>query len=226
MSDMNKVINRLLVTLVTALALASFAKANAGQNPTDFIPDNFVLFEKISGDLNKDGLDDVVLIIKDTDKKQIVQDEYRGQLDQNRRGLIILLAKQNGYQLALENIACFSSENEDGGVYFPPELFVSIKKGNLYINYGHGRYGHWQYTFRLQNTNFELIGYDQVDGVVVVQREVSINFLSKKKIEKVNTNENADAGEEVFSETVSKIKLDKRIRLTEIKDFDGLTIDY
>ena len=34
------------------------------QRITDFIPKGYKLFEKISGDLNKDGLEDCVLIIR------------------------------------------------------------------------------------------------------------------------------------------------------------------
>jgi len=71
----------------------------------------------------------------------------------------VLLNSANNYQLALENYDCFSSENEAGGVYFAPELWVKIEKGNLYINYSHGRYGYWSYTFRFQDSDFALIGY-------------------------------------------------------------------
>ena len=43
------------------------------QRITDFIPKGYKLFEKISGDLNKDGLDDCVLIIKATRKDGFVK---------------------------------------------------------------------------------------------------------------------------------------------------------
>jgi hypothetical protein len=42
--------------------------------------------------------------------------------------------------------------------------------------------------------------------------------------EKVNTNENADSGEEVFTTTSEKIKVDKLLRLSDIKDFDELDL--
>ncbi len=187
-----------------------------------FLPKGYLIFEKIKGDLNKDGLEDDVLIIKGTDKNQIVNDENLEKLDRNRRGIIILFNKKDHYDLALKNVNCFSSENEDGGVYFPPELSVEIKKGNLYINYSHGRYGYWKYTFRFQNADFEMIGYDNTEGGVVVDSETSINFLSKKKQVKVNTNENAQGGDEVFKVTKESVKIDKLIKLSEIKDFDEL----
>ncbi|MFN6013137.1 MAG: hypothetical protein ACK47F_00425 [Flavobacteriales bacterium] len=193
------------------------------KNPTDFLPKGFVLFEKIKGDLNKDGMEDCVLIIKGTDKDKVITDEYRGQLDRNRRGILVLFNKKDHYELAVKNDNCFSSENEDGGVYFAPELSIEIKKSNLYIRYGHGRYGYWQYSFKFHNDDFELIGYDQSDNRgPIVERETSINFLSKKKQEKVNINENAEGGDEVFEEMWTNIKIERLIKLSEIKDFDEL----
>ena len=193
------------------------------QNPTDFLPNGYVLFEKIIGDLNKDGLDDCVFVIKGTDKDEIIKDEYRGELDRNRRGIFVLFNKNGNYELALKNYDCFSSENEDGGVYFAPELSIEVKKGNLYIYFGHGRYGYWKYTFRFQNSDFELIGYDQKDqrGPIIV-REISIDFLGKNKQEKVNTNENGESGQEIFEETWKNINVNSLIKLSEIKDFDEL----
>ncbi len=195
------------------------------KNVADFIPKGYVQFGQVMGDLNKDGKEDCVLIIKGTDKSKFVKDEERGTLDRNRRGLIILFNTENGYEVAAKNYSCFSSENEDGGVYFPPDLSLEIKKGNLYVNYAHGRYGYWGYNFRYQNSNFELIGYESSYGFgPVVERETSINFLTKKKIVKENVNEDQDqdSGEEVFKTTKKDIKLTKPFKLTEIKDFDVL----
>ncbi|WP_211231628.1 hypothetical protein [Eisenibacter elegans] len=192
------------------------------KNPNDFLPKGFVVFEKISGDLNRDGTEDCVLIIKGTDKKQIITDEYRGKLDRNRRGIIILFDKKNHFELVVKNENCFSSENEDGGVYAAPELSVEIKKGNLYVNYAQGRYGYRQYNFRYKESDFELIGYDESNGGAVIDSEISINFLTKKKQEKFNTNENAQGGDEVFKETWKEINVNRLIKLSEIKDFDEL----
>ena len=198
-------------------------KNQTGKPIADFIPKGYKIFQEIKGDLNKDGLEDCVVIIKGTKKENIITDEYRGKLDRNRRGIIVLFKQNDNYIQAVKNYDCFSSENEDGGVYFAPELDVSIEKGKLYVHYGHGRYGYWTYTFRFQKADFELIGYDSSDNYgPVVNSETSINFLTKKKVTKTNTNENAESGDEVFEEKTEKIKVDKLIQLSEIKDFDEL----
>jgi hypothetical protein len=214
----------LFVLLTTFFTATLFAQTEQGKILSDFLPLGYVTFEKVNGDLNKDGIEDIILIIKGTDRNKIIQDKYRGELDRNRRGIIILFSKKDHYELASKNYDCFSSENEDGGVYFPPELSVEIKKGNLCIHYGHGRYGFWKYTFRFQNLDFELIGYDESNGGVVIESETSINFLTKKKLKKVNVNKNDKGGDEVFNQVWKSININKLIKLSEIVDFDEFEI--
>lgn len=216
----------LLISLMSFSVATIFGQVNAMKNPTDFLPKGYVCMEKIYGDLNKDGNEDCVLLIKGTDKKQIITDKYRGRLDLNRRGLIVLFKKSDHYELVLKNYACFSSENEDGGVYVAPELLVGIKNGNLFTHYGHGRYGYWKFYFRFQTSDFELIGYDSAyDNELVpeggVFNEESINFLSKKKFlkEVIRVNPN---GKATYKESWKKISISRLIKLSEIKDFDDL----
>lgn len=192
-------------------------------SPEDFIPKGYVLFEKITRDLNKDGLEDVALMIKATSKSGIIRDEDNRETDRNRRGIIILFRNSNGYDSGVQNLNCFSSENEDGGVYFAPELDLEIKNNKLYISYRHGRYGYWTYTFRYKLNDMQLIGYDASHhrGPVVLY-EVSINFLTRKKQVRTNINEAADSGEEVFEETWSTLPPGKPMLLSQIADFDEL----
>ena len=205
--------------------LEDHVKTADKKKPTDFIPTGFVLFDEVEGDLNNDGRKDHVLIIKGTEKDKIVTDEYRGKLDRNRRGIIILFkTEDNSYKKIVENNNCFSSENEDGGVYYAPEMEVSIDKKNLYVNYMHGRYGYWTYTFKYRSNDFQLIGYDaSYNRGPIVQNETSINFLTGKKQIKDNINKNEEDRDEVFKETWSKVDIQKPVLLSEIKDFDELS---
>lgn len=189
------------------------------------IPAKYSLFEAIQGDLNRDGKADLVLIVKSTDPKQWVNDEYRGKLDRNRRGVMVFLNQAGKYQKLLQNLDCFSSENEDGGVYFAPELFFEIKKGLMKVNYGHGRYGHWNYTFRLQGQDLQLIGYDSSTNFgPYTDYKTSINFLTQKKLYSDNINKADREEPERFQETWSNIS-QKPIYLSQIKDFDELTFE-
>ena len=212
------------ILLILPLFLLTILSCKAqDKEPSDFIPKGYTEFKKYSGDLNKDGLEDCVLIIKKTDSANVVMNRFDKKVDRNRRGIIVLFKNANGYELADKNLECFSSENEDGGVYFAPELWIEIKDNKLYIHYGHGRYGYWKYTFRFQKSNFELIGYDSSSNRgPVTNRETTINFLTKKKLTKENTNENAEGGDEKFKETWYSIEIDNLIKLSEIKDFDEL----
>jgi hypothetical protein len=212
--------------IIASIVCANYNCQAQSEKVEDFIPDGYVLFEKKFGDLNKDKQEDCLLIIKGTNKDKVVLNEYGEMVDRNRRGIIILFKNKNGYQKATENINCFSSENEDGGIYFPPELFIGVERGNLSIHYGHGRYGFWRYTFRYQQSDFKLIGYDEQNGGAVIKSELSLNFLTKKKLVKENTNENAIGGDEVFKESWSKIEINRLLSLSEIKDFDDVDMAY
>ena len=215
------------LALLLAIATQSIiAQTTLKSNANDFIPKGFVLSSTSIGDLNKDGVDDKVLLVKGTDKGAFVKNEYGELVDRNRRGIIVLFKKDNQYEQVLKNLNCFSSENEDDGVYYSPELSLEIGKGNLYVNYAHGRYGYWKYTFRYRKGDFYLIGYDNSEGGAVVEKETSINFLSKKKQVKVNTNSSAEGGDEEFTETWTNIVISQLMKLREVKDFDVLELNY
>lgn len=220
---MNKTLRLLPFFLLTIAA----CKAQ-NHEPSDFIPKGYAVFENYYGDLNNDGQEDCVVLIKKTDTTNIVTNRFDQKVDRNRRGIIVLFRTGEEYRVADKNYDCFSSENEDGGVYFPPQLSVEINNEKLYLHYGHGRYGFWKYTFRFQNSNFELIGFDSSSNYgPIINKETSINFLTKKKLIKENTNENAEGGDEVFNETWSDVEIEHLIKLSDIKDFDELEMyDY
>ena len=50
----------------------------------------------------------------------------------------------------------------------------------------------------------------------------SINFLTKKKLTRENTNEDSQGGDEIFKETWENIEIDYLIKLSDIKDIDEL----
>lgn len=219
--------------IATLTVLWLFAADATGQTasrtarlPSEFVPSGFVVSEEVRGDLNKDGLEDRVLVIKATDKSEIVMHESRGRLDRNRRGIIVAIQTESGYRLLASNPTCFSSENEDGGVYFAPELSVTIASGTLNIHYAHGRYGYWEYKFRVQNGDVELIGYEGSENHgPIVLRETSINMSTKRMRVRENTDATSEqSGAEKFSETWQSFALNRPIALRTILDFDGFDL--
>lgn len=147
------------------------------------------------------------------------------EVDRNRRGLVVLFETQGNYTNVLTNTGCFSSDNEDGGLYFAPELYIFIEKGNLYVHYSHGRYGFWKYTFRYQNEDLELIGFDTIDSFgPITESETSYNFSTKRKLTRTNVGEREEMAEEVFEEKWEDINVDHLIRLSKVEDFDELRI--
>ena len=187
------------------------------------IPAKYTLFKAVQGDLNKDGKADLVLIVKATDPKMWVLDHDQQKVDRNRRGILVFLNQNGKYQKLMQNLSCFSSENEEGGVYFAPELSTHIEKNTVQFHYGHGRYGHWSYTFRLDGQDLRLIGYDlSSNSGPYSDYQKSINFLTQKKLYRDNINKEDRDKPERFKETWSKISI-KPIYLSQIINFDELS---
>lgn len=215
---------------VQAAATPRLPKTVQDKNIAHFIPNGYKLFEQITGDLNNDGYADKVLIIKDSKPDMMVTDEYTGELiDRNRRGIIILFYSHDtdkqpdtGYEFVTQNLDGFLSENEDGGVYIPPDLMVAIDDNNLKIDYGHGRYGWWGYTYRFDGKHdFDLIGYDASnDYGPIIQTIYSVNFLTKK----FKVLENPDKATQDYEiadyiETWGRFDLDRLVKLSEVESF-------
>ncbi len=187
-----------------------------------YIPRSYRLTEVITGDLNKDRKTDVVLIVKATDPAKWVNDEYQGKLDRNRRGIIVLVNENGQYKKIIQNLSCFSSEYEDGGVYYAPELLLSVEQGLLNVHYAHGRYGYWRYRFQLKEHDLQLVGYDNSDNFgPYINSQTSINYLTQRKLVRENINKSRDDDIPKFKETWYKMN-QAPVYLSKIKDFDHL----
>ena len=67
-----------------------------------------------------------------------------------------------------------------------------------------------------------MIGHFHSYGGAIVEKEVSINFSTRKKKVRVNINENAQGGDEKYQVEWSTFKLENLIKLSDIQDFDNL----
>lgn len=199
----------------------------ANSNFNTFIPKNFRLIEThCQADFNKDGKKDCVLLIKDTKKSAWEETFSDTMVDRNRRGIVILFKTNQGYQKVLENKALFASENEDGGVYFAPELEIEAKGNKLTFYYNHGRYGSWQYLFDYRTIDnqkdFYLIGYDSSSNFgIYIDYTYSVNFLTHKFRHQENIDKSIDSDVPDFKttwHTLPKAPLQKLSQIDDIND--------
>ncbi|GAB5464893.1 MAG: hypothetical protein Kapaf2KO_03290 [Candidatus Kapaibacteriales bacterium] len=170
---------------------------NNGETLENIIPDNWKLLESTFGDLNQDGITDLVFAIQKTDPNNIeLNDGLRTDtIDLNPRILAIYFGtKTKGFnkQLVSEQ---FIILRDSPTMDEPFEGFNINLKGVLDISfrfwYSAGSWGmsNHKYRFRFQNNEFALIGYDsnEVDRASGETTDHSINFLTKKmKITKGN----------------------------------------
>jgi hypothetical protein len=205
-----------------------------GVLPQDFVPKNWKIIKTEKGDLNNDKLEDMVLVIENTDKKYMLQNDGMGMpsLNTNPRYLLIIFKNKTNknYDLVAVNKKFIPSENDEESRCLSDPLLqdgdLSIRKGvlNIELNYwlSCGSYGvtHNTYRLRFQKNKFELIGYD-TKGMSRSSGEEdmeSINFMTKKKC---NT-----TGGNAFEEDIKKVKtVCKSIKISKIIKLENLTKD-
>ncbi|MDM1383910.1 hypothetical protein [Myroides marinus] len=160
----------------------------------EYVPKNWKIVSTAKGDLNKDGIEDLVLIVKDNDASNRIKNESLGQelLDVNSRNLLILFKDKSGnYTLADSNSNGFipSENSTENPCLSDPFTGVNIVKNILILDFNYwyscGTYfvSNISYKFRYQNNNFELIGVEEssFSRSSGEQTDTSINFSIKKK---------------------------------------------
>ena len=159
----------------------------------DFIPKGWKKILTANGDLNKDKLEDTVIVIEKDDKKNIKKNDGFGpeELNLNPRILLVLFKGEDGtYSLAAKNDKGFikSEGNEDNSALMDTLDNIIIKNNVLKIvfNYFMSAGSWWTstdiYIFRFQNNVFELIGYESNAYMRNTGEEegTSINFSTNK----------------------------------------------
>lgn len=135
-----------------------------------FLPSGWRIEEELSGDLNGDQRDDLVLVLRQQDPRNIVEHDGFGisPLDSNPRMLAIAFAgPAGGYTLAAQNHTLITRhEAPNLSDVFEDGPGVSIVRGTLrttlffFSNAGSWSTGSASFTFRWQDGAFALIGYD------------------------------------------------------------------
>ena len=160
---------------------------------SDFIPKGWKEILTTNGDLNRDKLEDTVIVIEKEDKKNIKKNDGFGpeELNLNPRILLVLFKQKDGtYVLASKNDKGFiKSEGNDDNPALMDTLDDIIIKNNvlkIVFNYFMSAGSWWTstnvYIFRFQNNVLELIGYESNAYMRNTGEEegTSINFSTNK----------------------------------------------
>ncbi|ROP77045.1 hypothetical protein EDF74_2706 [Stenotrophomonas rhizophila] len=135
-----------------------------------FVPSGWRIEQQLRGDLNGDKREDLVLVLRQQDPRNIVEHDGFGisPLDSNPRMLAIAWATPDGYSLAAQNHTLITRhEAPNLSDVFEEGAGVSIVRGTLqttlffFSNAGSWSTGSASYTFRWQAGAFALIGYDR-----------------------------------------------------------------
>ena len=206
----------------------------------EFIPKGWKKLIVKKGDLNKDKIDDIVLVIEKNDSKNIKKSEstYEASVVHNFNPRIILVLfkdKDSQYNLV--------AKNEDGFIVSEGRSYeegfeklaspnndklsdsIAIKNNILHIyTYFEATrsYNSTEYIFRYQNNRFELIGLESnsngASGGYVENSNYSFNF-STKKLKKYLSREDMTTEEKPKEEKTEKdIDVENKYILDTMKE--------
>jgi hypothetical protein len=124
-----------------------------GKRISAFIPRDYKLKDSVSGDLNKDGLKDFVLVLNHQQEDTFEMNE------EPKRILLVLFKSNTGFKVAGKSDEVLMCRH-CGGMYGDPFAAIDIAKGVLSIEHYGGRSWRWTETrkFRYQGNFMLLIG--------------------------------------------------------------------
>lgn len=199
---------------------------------SDFLPTGWKILAQAKGDLNKDGLVDIALVIENKDPKNFIIDKERGggdTINTNPRYLLVAFKKANGfYELVAKNTSFIPSENSQESPCLTDPFgevgSIEIVKGLLKIHlqnfYSCGAWEiyNFDYTFRFQNQKFELIGYNRssLHRSSGEETTTTMNFSTMKMNYTSGTNAFKDGGK--AKTTWRNIKPRKLLELSSITE--------
>lgn len=186
------------VSTIAALILAgSGAPADGSETPRlvraaasaeEFAPEGWRVEQVVEGDISRDGIADLVFVLRQTDPAGVISRDYFPPADINPRILAVALGSGGGgFTLAGQDDALIPTRTADGlNMEDPFDQGLSIENGsvivrvNLFMNMGGADMGPYEFRFRHQDGAVRLIGYDHtnVQRMTGESRAVSVNFLT------------------------------------------------
>lgn len=189
---------RICLSLLLLLSFAATAQRHSPKKPFA------KLIQQVKGDLNKDGLEDIVTVTQD---KMAETAPYRLQVSFGQPG--------GGYKLVVSTDDAIEPQYPDG---FGKSFWeVTIESGVLTIKEQLLR-GSYEHKFRYQHGNFELIGYNETssDGLGIAST-VDFNLSTGQRLE---TKERYDTNE-VVSNKKRKVLIRPLPRLQDFVPYEN-----
>lgn len=215
------------------------SQAITAQQASGLVPKGWKIIAKASGDLNKDGKNDLALIIEKTDKKNFILNSGLGEdtLNVNPRSLLVAFSNGKAYRLIVRNDGFIPSENNEEARCLADPLMdmenngLTIARGLLFLSFKYWySCGTWYvnsdtYTFRWQNNKFELIGYDNdaFHRASLDETKISINYSTGVKA--TTTGGNLSGKNNNPKKVMEKIKILKKYDLATITADMNFTAD-
>jgi hypothetical protein len=191
----------------------------------DFVPAGWKLEIQRKGDLNADGRDDLLIVLRQDDPNNILKHDGLGEdsLDTNPRILAAALSVSKTFRLAMQNHSLIPRHINPTLEDALGEGGVSIDRGGILVQLNFfASAGSWEtfnatYRLKYHGGRFELIGYDKhsVHRATGEANDISINYLTR-------TIERGKGSIESDATTVTKAKLKRAPSLTLEKIGDGL----
>jgi len=141
-----------------------------GQDLKSFIPQGYTLLDSASGDFNRDGMKDVVLILKNHTETEFS--------DTTRPLLILHGAKNKGYTLIARNdhvVLCQAC----GGVFGDP--YENVVAKNIFFSVEHYGGSNWRWT------RIITFKYDLKTKQYVLHRDAGISYHTSDPDKTTNT---------------------------------------
>lgn len=181
----------LLFACLSAFGQEKVNLKKTGSVVEDFIPNGWALWAVTYGDLNKDKLTDVVLVIQKQDASNIltkVSGSMEVEYDANPRIIMILFKSAKGGYILAEFSDSFILKNSNPARIDPFQAVTVSSNGVLIIDFqfyyisGKEEMNNSTYKFRYQNNKFELIGVEVMKATADTGESIdhSFNFMTGK----------------------------------------------
>ncbi len=189
--------------------------ASEGKSVADFIPKGWAVLDSSSGDLNKDKIDDVAMVLQYIDSVAFVN-EFDTTVARPR--MLIVLFKQGGAWRLAEQSNTFILMNDNPSM---DEPLASISAGgnvlsvrfHLWYSMGSWYVTDTEYKFRYSGNGFELIGAENSSFHRATHdyENLSYNFLTKKYSITIGNDESGKAKTKWYKLPEGKLKTLKEL---------------